>query len=508
VRARITLAVVAILALALAIAGVVSALLIRSAARSSAQQTVLAQTRALVASVQSQGKLHQLIDAGQASSSGELLGELLALVQSITSASTSELVITSGGGLLSPAPGSPVSAAQLPTLVHCGTSVSGLSGDTAYAAAPLLCNLASLSSTGASSPETIASVAIVLTEPVTYSTDSVWYFVLAAAVALVVAGTVAALIARRIAHHVVAAAGAAEAIAAGDLDVRLPDAGGAYPELVALGSAINTMAAGLARARALERQFLLSVSHDLRTPLTSIRGWTEAISDGAVPDPRAAAEVVMAEAARLERLIRDLLDLAYLDARQFSLHPARLDLGAAVAAAAEALRYELENANVALEVRQPDEPLVVHADGDRLAQIVANLIENAGKYARSRVVVAVAPGLGLRPPAGSARATRGMPPGPGPSVAVVVEDDGPGIALEDLPHVFERLYTSERRPSRAARGTGLGLAIVAELAVAMGGRVSAESPTGPDGGTRMTVTLPLRTPRVPAGSAGGGLTGA
>ncbi len=506
-RARITLAVVAILALALAIAGIVSALLLRSGARATAQQTVLQQTRALVASVSSQGKLHQLLETDQGTSSDELLSELLQLVQNVTSATSSDLLVTPKGGLLVPAPASPVTADQRLALARCGT-VSGLQGNEAYAAAPLLCHLDTLSSgsstkggTGsASSGSTgagesalgslpaspVATIAIVLSEPVTYSADSVWYFILAAAVALVVAGTVAAIIARRISQHVVAAAGAAEAIASGDLDVRVPEDGHAYPELVGLGSAINTMAAGLARARALERQFLLSISHDLRTPLTSIRGYAEAIADGAVPDPQAAARVVMAEGARLERLIRDLLDLAYLDAQRFSLHPVEIDLGAAVAAAAEALRYELETSSVGLEVRQPARPLVVTADGDRLAQMVANLVENAGKYARSRVVVSVESHTASR----SARAT----------VAVSVEDDGPGIAAEDLPHIFERLFTSEKRPSRAARGTGLGLAIVAELAGAMGGSVNAESPMGAHGGTRVTVSLPLQQPPVPAGT--------
>ncbi len=551
-RARITIAVVAILALALAIAGVVSAFLLRSEARATAQQTVLSQTQALVDSVKGQGKLRQLI-APQGAGSGQLLSEVLQLVQNVTTATTSDLLVTSNGGLLVPSPGSPVTSQQRAVLAGCGT-VSGLAGGTAYAAVPLLCNLDSLPGSHASSGASasagaaggsgasasrsaaasaaaipaVSTLAIVLTEPITYSADSVWYFLLAAAVALVVAGTVATLIARRISQHVVAAAGAAEAIASGDLDVRVPDSGGAYPELTALASAINTMAAGLARARALERQFLLNVSHDLRTPLTSIRGYSEAIADGAVPDPAAAASVVMAEAARLERLIRDLLDLAYLDAQRFSLHPGRLDLGAAVGAAAEALRYELETATVALEVRQPAEPLVVEADGDRLAQIVANLVENAGKYARSRVVVtvgredppnrrtagrgsgSVVNGPVIGPAGAGDGATEGAPVATaaiprrlpsGPTVALTVEDDGPGIAAEDLPHVFERLYTSDRTPSRAARGTGLGLAIVAELSSAMGGWASAASPIGPDGGTRMTVHLPLQEPVVPVAAA-------
>src|SRR5207249_6964710 len=124
-------------------------------------------------------------------------------------------------------------------------------------------------------------------------------------------------------------------IASGDLAVTVPAQPGADHELVSLAHSINTMAANLARSRRLERQFLLSVSHDLRTPLTSIQGFAEAIADGAATDTRRAAEVIAAEARRLERLVRDLLDLAKLDARRFSLDVHRVDAAEVVAHTAE-----------------------------------------------------------------------------------------------------------------------------------------------------------------------------
>src|SRR5207248_7955691 len=105
-------------------------------------------------------------------------------------------------------------------------------------------------------------------------------------------------------------------------------------ELASLARSINTMAATLARSRGLERQFLMSVSHDLRTPLTSIRGFAEAIADGAATDDRRAAEVITAESRRLERLVGDLLDLAKLEARHFSLDIQPVDLADVVATAA------------------------------------------------------------------------------------------------------------------------------------------------------------------------------
>jgi two-component system sensor histidine kinase BaeS len=242
-----------------------------------------------------------------------------------------------------------------------------------------------------------------------------------------------------------------------------------YPELFNLGQSIDSLAESLEQARGAERQFLLSISHDLRTPLTSIRGFAEALSDGTATDVGRASAIMASEAARLERLIRDLLDLARLDARTFSLDLRPVDVGEVAGATAEGLRFQLDGVGVDLVVRVPAEPLHALADADRLAQIVANLVENAFKFARSRVELSV-----------SADA-------PG-SVLLAVEDDGPGIPADDLPRVFERLYTANRHAARAG-GTGLGLSIVAELSAAMGGEVEARSPTGSDGGTAFLVRL-------------------
>ena len=227
------------------------------------------------------------------------------------------------------------------------------------------------------------------------------------------------------------------------------------------------MAAHLEDLRDLDRQFLLSVSHDLRTPLTSIRGYAEAIAEGVTPDAAQAASVVVTEAIRLERLIGDLLDLARLDAHQFSLHVDSLDAGVAVAAAAGALRYEFDTAGVELRISAAPGTMIA-ADRDRLGQVVANLVENALKFAARTVAVSV-----------TEDAAR---------VAVSVTDDGPGIDAADLPHIFERHFSSSRFSARSA-GTGLGLAIVAELVAAMGGELAVVSPVEGGHGTRITVSL-------------------
>jgi signal transduction histidine kinase len=258
-------------------------------------------------------------------------------------------------------------------------------------------------------------------------------------------------------------------LAGGDLSARVPVSAHDDPEMTELAEAINTMGDSLSRSQNLERQFLLSVSHELRTPLTSIIGYADAIADGTTEDTAAATAVIGSEARRLGRLLQDLLDLARLDAQKFSLDVQRVDCAEVVSLTAAGFRPEAENLGLELITAVPtDAGLWVDADPDRLGQIVANLTENAFKYAATRVVV----GTGVV----------------GTSIAVWVLDDGPGIAAEDVPHVFERHFTSDRVTARRV-GSGLGLAIVAELAAAMKAVVTTESPVIEGRGTRMTIWL-------------------
>jgi two-component system sensor histidine kinase BaeS len=299
----------------------------------------------------------------------------------------------------------------------------------------------------------------------------------AAVVAALVGAAVSLWLVRRLTRPLQAMERTARAIAGGDLDARvgLP-ASDVDDELASVGAAIDTMAAELGRHRVLERAFLMSISHDLRTPLTSIRGYAEAVAEGAADDEesrRRAATIIEAEARRLERLVADLLELARLDAREFSLHPGPIDVAEVARHAALALEPAAREAGLRLVVAGEPGPLMATADPERLAQVVANLVENALKYAGTTVEVAVRP----------------APPGPagaGGGVEIGVADDGPGIDPDDLPRVFERLYTSRRQPGRKV-GTGLGLAIVRELVSAMGGHVSVAATA--QGGTRFVVTL-------------------
>ena len=295
------------------------------------------------------------------------------------------------------------------------------------------------------------------------------FFLLAGALALAVAGIVAFFLARRLTRPLTAMGQTADRIAGGDLSARVDLGKHPDDELAGLARALDGMAAQLEAARGLERGFLLSVSHDLRTPLTSIGGYAEAIADGAVDGRDAqkrAAEIIASEARRLERLVADLLDLARLDAHEFSLTPRPVDAAEVVGEAVEAFHPSARELGITLGVDGPA-TAPVDADPERLGQIVANLVENALKYARAQVTVGLTSDNG--------------------TLELRVDDDGPGIDAGDLPHVFDRLYTSRTAPGRKV-GTGLGLAIVRELSTAMGGTAAVRTLDGQ--GTRFVVRIP------------------
>lgn len=309
------------------------------------------------------------------------------------------------------------------------------------------------------------------------------WFLLASGITLLIGVVVASSLARKLIAPLHNAMDATARIADGQLGVRVAETSSVpHPkdELDALAHSINTMAAALERSRGLEQQFLLSVSHDLRTPLTSIRGYAEAIADGAAPDVQHAGSIILAESRRLERLVKDLLDLAKLDAKRFSFRLGTVDLNDIAGDSVDGFRREVEAAGLAIDLVPAPAAAFASTDPDRLQQVMANLIENALKYARGRITVRVI----------------ADPTAP----RLEVDDDGPGIAAEDLPHVFERLYVAAATPQRKETGSGLGLAIVRELVEAMGGHVHASAADG--SGTRMVVTVPAP----PDTSTGSGTT--
>ena len=286
---------------------------------------------------------------------------------------------------------------------------------------------------------------------------------IAALVAAALAALASFLLARRIARPVGRVADASRELASPRTPPPVPVEGAA--ELAALATAFNDAAEELAKARAAERSFLLSVSHELKTPLTAIRGYAEGLADGAFGPDEAAATIAQ-EATRLERLVGDLLDLARMNRSEFSIHRAPLDL--AIVATEVVQRYESQARafDVTLEAFAPAQAPAL-GDGDRILQVASNLVENA---------------LRLTPPSGIVRVS--AEPG-----VLTVDDSGPGLAPEDLPRAFDRFYLYSRYGAERPVGTGLGLAIVKELTEGMGGSVEVESDRGR--GARFTVRLDL-----------------
>jgi two-component system sensor histidine kinase BaeS len=283
-------------------------------------------------------------------------------------------------------------------------------------------------------------------------TPFVYGLLIAAFVGTALAALAAFLLARRIAQPVDRVAKASRSLARGAHPEPIPVEGAA--ELATLARVFNDLAEQLARAREAERSFLLSVSHELKTPLTAIRGYAEALREGAV-EPQEAAATVAVEAARLERLVGDLLDLARMNRTDFSVHNSEIDLTEVADDAVRRYQQQATGFEVALSA-ESDGPAPAVADADRMLQVVSNLVENA---------------LRLAPPGGSVRVV--SEPG-----LLRVEDTGPGLHEEERARAFERFFLHERYGRERSVGTGLGLAIVKELTEAMGGTVEVSSEPG------------------------------
>jgi two-component system OmpR family sensor kinase len=275
---------------------------------------------------------------------------------------------------------------------------------------------------------------------------------IAALVGALLAAAVAFLLARAVARPVTRVAEASRRLAEGESPDLLPVEGST--ELRQLATAFNELSEELHRAQDAERSFLLTVSHELKTPLTAIRGHAEALADSVV-SPERAGEVIEREAHRLERLIRDLLDLARLRRRSFDVTLTATDLGEIAQEAVARHMPRAQDFGVSL-VARVEAPAGAVADAGRALQALSNLVENAIRCtpAGGTVEIVASPGR------------------------LAVVDDGPGIEPEDLDRAFERFYLWERYGVDRPVGSGLGLAIVAELAAAMRGRVTVVSAPG------------------------------
>jgi two-component system OmpR family sensor kinase len=284
-------------------------------------------------------------------------------------------------------------------------------------------------------------------------------------VGIAIAGGLGVYLSRRITEPVLALAHAADQVAAGNYDVEIAGAG-TKDEVGQLAARFQEMARRLGEAEQRERNFLMTVSHELRTPLTAIRGHVAALREGVAENPELAAaslEVISLEAARLERLVGDVLDLAKLDAHRFTVTREEVDMERLCEQAYTAFAEEARRRGIDYRREQTASP-VIESDGDRVLQIITNLLSNAFRWT---------------PDGGRIQLSLESDNG---SVSVSVRDTGPGIPAVQRERIFRPFFSGDNK------GTGLGLAISKELAGALGGTIRLESTDGL--GSRFELVLP------------------
>src|SRR5581483_11016584 len=246
-------------------------------------------------------------------------------------------------------------------------------------------------------------------------------------------------------------------------------------EVRELTRAFNAMVARVQLNQKSQRDFVANVSHELKTPLTSIQGFAQALMDGTAESPEArrqAAQVIYNEAGRMHRMALDLLDLARLDAGIAEIKWSAVDISALLNNVVEKFKPMASGAEVNLKLELASDLPVLLGDGDRLAQVFINLVDNALKFTPREGTVTI-------------RAVRYKD-----EVQVSVSDTGAGIPSEAIPHIFDRFYQADAsRAGGEKHGAGLGLAIVQEIVSAHGGRISVRSAQGR--GSAFIVHLPL-----------------
>jgi signal transduction histidine kinase len=304
-------------------------------------------------------------------------------------------------------------------------------------------------------------------------------FLWAGLVTLLVAVLLALLLTRSLGAPIKRIAAAARSIAQGDYDQQLAIE---YPsEMVEVAASFNQMAHDVQQSRLAMRDFVANVSHEMKTPLTSIRGFADAILDGTASgqaEQQRAAVVIRDEALRLTRLVEQLLDLSKIESGQVVMTRNPVQLEQLLQVCVERLGPAAQEKGLLLACDCPPLP-PLPGDGDRLAQVFTNLLDNALQHTPAGGMVTVTAQVVVET----------LTDGPAQFVEVVVTDTGEGIPAAELERVFERFYQVDKSRARAGGGAGLGLSISKGIVEAHGGRIQAESVVGL--GTRLVVRLPV-----------------
>ncbi|GHV74411.1 sensor histidine kinase [Spirochaetia bacterium] len=299
------------------------------------------------------------------------------------------------------------------------------------------------------------------------------FLLISGGVFIVLSILLSVFLAAEISRPVLRAAAAARRIAGGELSVRVPDRYGTR-EIRELSRSVNDLAAALENGERWQKRLTADVAHELRTPLTCLQGNMEAMIDGVWEPSAERLSSCYEEIVRLNRLVEDLNRLSILEQKNLILHRTEFDLTKLINAAAERFRPAAQEKGIAINVANT-EALMVQGDYDRLTQVFINLISNAVKYTdRGSVTVTAA-----------AAVTEAQE-----YCGITVADTGLGMEAEELSHIFERFYRSDKSRSRNTGGAGIGLTIAQTIVDAHGGQVHVESEPGK--GSVFTVLLPYK----------------
>jgi signal transduction histidine kinase len=301
--------------------------------------------------------------------------------------------------------------------------------------------------------------------------DLIPQFAIAGAIALTASAVVAVLISRSISRPLARITRAAQEMARGNYDQELDLRG--QDEVGRLAQAFNVMARQVSRSHQMMRDLLANVSHELKTPLTSIQGFSQALEEGAISSPeeyKEAGRIINQEALRMRRLVDDLIELSRLESGQALVEREPVDLANLLRDCARRFEWQLRESGAELRLDVPALPSV-EGDERRLEQAFANLLDNAVRHVPEGGAITV-----------RAESSNGV-------VRVAVHNTGSYIPPEDLPRVFERFFQLDRNRSSGSGRAGLGLAIAHEVVQAHLGTLSASSDRKQ--GTEFVVTLPL-----------------
>ena len=299
--------------------------------------------------------------------------------------------------------------------------------------------------------------------------DMIWQTAMAAIALFLLSAAVVFFVAQQMTRPLTAMAEAAGKMAQGDFEVRTPEGGG--KEIRALSQSFNQMAAQLSTLEQSRRDFVANVSHELRSPITSIKGFAQGMLDGTIPPEMHGQylQVVVDETQRLAKLINNLLNLSRMENEETNLAFSHFDLNEMIRRVLISRMTQIDDKNLEIEVDFQDDACFVHADADQIQQVIINLLDNAVKYTPAHGTVAL-----------STRTENDR-------VIMRIKDNGMGIPASDAPYIFDRFYKVDKAHT-VGKGTGLGLAICKRIMERHGQQIRLVSG---EGGAEFEITLEM-----------------